>query len=95
MMAFKVERPDDLTEREAWSWAEAEFCQRMADHAKDNITGWIARPGEHSSKYQGALHAALSAECWEQMAWHFRKPYYGRKEAESYRALATPSGKGE
>lgn len=94
-MAFRHERPDDLTEREAWAWAEVEFCQRMADSLREMIPSWTNKPGEHSSKYEGAMRCSISAECWEQLAWHLRNPYDCRKECEAYEAQTTPEPAGK
>lgn len=87
-MTAKTERPSDLTERETWQWAEADFCDRMAESSKENIPAWLKRGGENfvnPAKYEGALRAAVRAEAFEQMATHLRMPYYSRKEAEVYR----------
>jgi len=75
-------KPDDLTEREQWAWREAEFCDQMADGMRKSAREWV-ETSFHSSRLEGALKCAVSAECWEQMAWHLRMPIYSARERHS------------
>jgi hypothetical protein len=83
----KTERPEDLTERERWQWAEAEFCDLMVrNYQNELLPGWTAK-SPHPSIIEGAYRCAIYKEAWEAMARHLRQPYYARKEADAYRAM--------
>ena len=73
------EKPNDLTPEEAWSWREAEFCDRMVETLQKSAQDWVVK-SFHSSRVEGALRSAIAAECWDQMAAHLRMPIYIARE---------------
>ncbi|NML11617.1 hypothetical protein HHL08_15915 [Sphingobium sp. AR-3-1] len=91
-MPHYPERPDDLEQREAWAWSEAEFCDLMSKNYRGPLLdGWKDRPDYVDNAIMQAK-CLINAEVWEQMARHLRQSYYARKEREAYDATRLSHG---